>query len=128
MGVDPASVSEQSGETVEYLPVFAQLSRSFRRQVYELYRKKTEHILNRAELKVRLVIPAFDRQALQDETAHGVLDLIDEAVKEASLLKRPALRRAAIALISNLYGKHYEMLMDHHLIDKVEELYYRLRS
>jgi hypothetical protein len=60
-------------------------------------------------------------------TAPLVLDLIESVIQEASLLKRAKLRAAALALIADLYNKQYELLERHKAIDKVEQVYYRMK-
>ena len=81
-----------------------------------------------AERKVEFLSPDFDVHALTDATAHSVLDLIGEIVDQAGFMKRSKLRQAAISLISDLYNKQYNLLEQHRVIDKVEEMYYHLKK
>jgi hypothetical protein len=108
--------------------IFGQLYSEFRRTVHECYEHKSVEILSRAEETVRSAVPGFDHRALADESAPSVLDLVGEVVDRASYFKRRRLRRAATALIADLYSKHYDLLEQRGLIERIEESYYRLRS
>ncbi len=110
-----------------YLHIFERLFRSFRQQVFEYFGEKCENVIAHAERKVQLLSPDFDCRALTDETASSTLEVIEEIVKEASFMKRSKLRHAALTLISDIYNKHYSLLEQHRAIDKVEEIYYRLK-
>ncbi len=116
--------SEQS----EYVRTFERLFRSFRQQVFEHFGQKCEDVIAQAEKKVRFLSPEFDCHALTDETASSILEVVEEIVKEASFIKRSKLRQAAITLISDLYNKQYNLLEQHRAIDRVEEIYYRLKK
>jgi len=52
------------------------------------------------------------------------MDLIDAVVRAAPLLKRSKLRSVTLALIADLYNKHFDELSRHGLIPRVEEVYF----
>ena len=112
----------------EYVRTFERLFRSFRQQVFEYFGDRCEDVIARAEKKVRFLSPEFDCHALTDDTAPSILDVVEVIIKEASFMKRSKLRQAAITLISDLYNKQYNLLEQHSAIDRVEQVYYRLKK
>jgi hypothetical protein len=123
-----ALISPQRSDASEYTQLFERLLRSFREQMSGIYGHKTDDLIQEAETHARVLIPDLTLQALNDNVAIGVLDLIQHLVAQASLLKRNRLRQAALSLVGELYNKHYELLEQHHVIDKVEQCYYRLKK
>ena len=119
-----STIPEQQSEFVR---TFERLFRSFRQQVFEHFGEKCEEVIARAEKKVRILSPEFDYHSITDETAVSALEIIEEIVNQASFMKRSRLRQAAITLISDLYNKQYNLLESHRVIDRVEEIYYRLK-
>jgi len=112
----------------EYVHLFERLFRSFRQQVFECFGDKCETVITRAEQKVRFLSPEFDYHNLNDDSALMMLDVIESIINDASLFKRSKLRQAAVTLISDLYNKQYNLLEQHHAIDKIEQIYYRLKK
>jgi hypothetical protein len=104
------------------------LIRSFRQQVVDLCAQRAESIFAIAEKKARVLNPDFDQRSLTDDTAIIVLELIEEMVKQAPLLKRSKLRETASELVSDLYNKQYELLEEHKAVDAIEQCYYRLKG
>ena len=124
VGESLSTIPEQQSEFVR---TFERLFRSFRQQVFEHFGEKCEEVIARAEKKVRILSPEFDYHSITDETAVSALEIIEEIVNQASFMKRSRLRQAAITLISDLYNKQYNLLESHRVIDRVEEIYYRLK-
>jgi hypothetical protein len=112
----------------EYVRTFDRLFRSFRMHLFEYFGERSGEAVLRAEKKVSLLTPEFDREALTDETAPLIAELIGEIVRNAPFFRRPKLRRAAIVLIADLYNKHYQMLEERNAIDRIEQVYYRLKK
>ncbi len=112
----------------EYIRAFERLFRSFRQRIFECFGDKCEEVIIQAEKKVQFLSPEFDCHSLTESTAHSTLELLEEIVKQARFIKRSKLRQAAITLISDLYNKQYNLLEQHRTIDKVEEIYYRLKK
>jgi len=121
------SLSNTTEQQSEFVRTFERLFRSFRQQVFEHFGEKCEEVIARAEKKVRILSPEFDYHSITDETAVSALEIIEEIVNQASFMKRSKLRQAAITLISDLYNKQYNLLESHRVIDRVEEIYYRLK-
>ncbi len=115
-------------EQTEFTRALERLLRSFRQQVVELCPQRAESIFAQAEKKALMLNPDFNVRSLTDETAIIVLDLIEEIVRSAPLLKRLKCRETASELVSDLYNKHYELLEQHKAIDAVEQCYYRLKG
>jgi hypothetical protein len=88
---------------------------------------QAERRLSVANQSVSIRLPDFDSDQLNESTAHIVLNLLEETLNAVPLLKRSRLRRATVTLISDLYNKYYNLLEDHHVIDEVEQVYYRLK-
>lgn len=116
------------GNTNEYIRIYERLFRSFRQRAFECFGAKCEFVISQAESRVRFLIPEFDIHNLTDETVTCVLDLLVAVIENASFLKRSRLRQATITLISDLYNKQYLLLEQHQAIDKIEQLYYKLKS
>ena len=115
-------------EPSDYVRLLERLFRSFRQQVFDSFGDKCDAVIADAESKVRFLTPEFDFHSLNESTAIIVLDLIEHIAAEASFLKRPRLRQAALALVADLYNKQYELLEKYRVIDKVEQFYYRLKK
>jgi hypothetical protein len=112
----------------DYTKIFDKVLRSFRRKAFESLGSRQEEAFKKAEQSVRFLLPEFDPQNLSPETAAAVLDVIDAVIKDVPFLRRSKLREAALLLIADLYDKHYELLEAHNAIDKLEQIYYRLKS
>jgi len=123
-----SDVQQNHQSQSEYVRTFERLFRSFRQQVFEYFGDRCEDVIARAEKKVRFLSPEFDCHALTDDTAPSTLDVVEEIIKESSFMKRSKLRQAAITLISDLYNKQYNLLEQHRAIDRVEQVYYRLKK
>jgi hypothetical protein len=102
--------------------------RSFRQQVFDCFGDKCDAVIAEAERKVRFLNPEFDVRSLNQQTAVITLDVIEQITNEASFMKRPRLRQGALTLVADLYNKQYELLEKNHVIDKVEQFYYRLKK
>ena len=130
--VDPQSEEGtpkvQPAPPSEYVRAFQRLFRSFRQQVFVHTGQNYETVIAKAEATSRILSPEFDCHKLNEETAPVILDLIQEIVHSGPLLKRSKLRQAALTLIADLYGKQYNLLDEHGVIDKVEQTYYRLKK
>jgi hypothetical protein len=112
----------------DYVRIFERLFRSFRQQVFDCFGDKCEEVITKAEKKIRFLSPEFDCHNLSETTVLTMLDVIESIIQEASMFKRSKLRQAALTLISDLYNKQYELLEQHRAIDKVEQIYYRLKK
>ena len=123
-----ADVQQNHQSQSEYVRTFERLLRSFRQQVFEYFGDRCEDVIARAEKKVRFLTPEFNCHALTDDTASSTLEVVEEIIKEAPFMKRSKLRQAAITLISDLYNKQYNLLEQHNAIDRVEQVYYRLKK
>ena len=119
--------TKQTDQTA-FTRALERLVRSFRQQVVELCPQRAESIFAQAQKKALMLNPDFNVRSLNDETAIIVLDLIEEMVRNAPLLKRSKCRETASELVSDLYNKHYELLEQHKSIDAVEQCYYRLKG
>lgn len=122
----PPSGAAEGG--LPFVRAFEQLFRAFRRQAYEHLGRKCEAAFIGAEKRVRLLNPDFDSHALNRVTAPITLELVSEIVSGASFFRRAKLKRAALALISDLYNKQYTMLEANGAIDTLEQTYYRLKG
>ena len=111
-----------------YVRIFERLLRSFRMHMFEHLGKGYGEAIIKAEKNISLLAPEFDPQALTDETAPLIVEVVEEIVRNASFLKRPKLRRAAITLIADLYNKQYQILEENSAIDRIEQVYYRLKN
>jgi hypothetical protein len=111
----------------EYILMFDRLLRSFRMLLFNSCGDQAERRLSVANQSVSIRLPDFDSDQLNESTAHIVLNLLEETLNAVPLLKRSRLRRATVTLISDLYNKYYNLLEDHHVIDEVEQVYYRLK-
>jgi hypothetical protein len=122
-----SSKDRQTEQTV-FTRTLERLVRSFRQQVVDLCPQRAESLFAQAEKKALMLNPDFSIRSLNDETARVVLDLIEEIVRIAPLLKRSKLRDIAAELVSDLYNKQYDLLEQHAIIDAVEQCYYRLKG
>jgi hypothetical protein len=111
-----------------YVRIFERLFRSFRMHMFESIGDRSGEAIIRAEKKICLLAPEYDREALTDETAPLIVDVVEQIVRNASVFRRPKLRRAAIVLIADLYNKQYQILEERSAIDRVEQVYYRLKN
>jgi hypothetical protein len=124
----PADSLTKLASKDDYTKIFDKVLRSFRRKAFESLGSRQEETFKKAEQSVRFLLPEFDPQNLSPDTASTVLDVIDAVIKDVPFLRRSKLREAALILIADLYDKHYELLEAHNAIDKLEQLYYRLKS
>ena len=115
-------------ESTDFVRLFERLIRSFRQQVFEAFGDKSDDVISKAEGQIRFITREFDLRSLTQETAVFTLDLIERVANEASFLKRPRLRQAALTLVADLYNKQYEILEKNRAIDRVEQFYYRLKK
>lgn len=115
-------------DETEIVRLFNRLFRSFRQQAFESIGARSETIIEQCEHRAQLLNPEFSTGSLDPATAPLVLGLMEDVIKEAPFLKRAKLRNAALTLITDLYDKQYELLETHNAIDKLEQLYYRLRK
>lgn len=120
--------NEPPPELSDYTKLFDRTFRSFRQQVFDSFGDKCDTVIAESERKLRILTPEFDLQLLNENTAILVLDLIEDIAGRASFMKRSRLRQAALTLVADLYNKQYELLEKHHVIDKVEQFYYRLKK
>ena len=123
-GTSPSTLPESA----DFIRLFERLIRSFRQQVFEAFGDKSDDVISKAEGQIRFITPEFDLRSLTQETAVFTLDLIERVANEASFLKRPRLRQAALTLVADLYNKQYEILEKNRAIDRVEQFYYRLKK
>lgn len=112
----------------KYIRIFQRLFRSFRQQAFECFGPRCDAVIAQAEQQVRLLDPELDMERLDESTAILVLDVVDGIINRAPFLKKSKLRAAAQILISDLYNKHYDLLEQHNVIDKVEQNYYQLKK
>jgi hypothetical protein len=112
----------------KYVRIFQRLFRSFRQQAFECFGPRCETVITQAEQQVRLLDPELDMERLDESTAILILDVIEGIITRAPFLKKSKLRSAAQILISDLYNKHYDLLEQHNVIDKVEQNYYQLKK
>jgi hypothetical protein len=110
------------------LVIFQRLFRSFRKKAVDCIGSRWEDALRSATGKVRFLSPEFQADTLTPSTAPQVLDLILEVVASAPLLKRSRLRESALLLIADIYDKHYDLLESRGLVDRVEQVYLRLKK
>jgi hypothetical protein len=115
-------------ENPEPLLLFSRLLRSFRQQAFEHIGTKFEASFVEAERRVKLNNPEFATDSMNTATAPLVLDLIEFVIEETSLFKRAKIRAAALSLMADLYNKQYELLERYKAIDKVEQVYYRMKK
>jgi len=117
----------ESASSATVKPLFERVFRSFRVKLFDAVGPRYDELVSGAERGVRFLQPEFDLDALTDETAPATLDLVEEIVRRAPILKRSRLRKAASMLIADLYEKNYELLEKAGVLTKVEESYYRLK-
>jgi hypothetical protein len=123
-----APASPPAGEASELVRLFDRLFRSFRQQASECYGVKSGILIKRAEEQVQMLTPEFASGSLTAVTAPLVLDIVEQVVKDAPIFKRSKLRASALGLISEIYNKQYALLEQHKAIDRVEQVYYRLKK
>jgi hypothetical protein len=125
--VPAAGPAPKSAEPSELVRAADRLCRAFRQRAADVVGAKCSAAFARAERELRFLSPGFDPAALADDTAVLVLDLIERVVAAAPFWRRPALRAAAESLLSEFYGKHYDLLERRNVLDAVEQAYYRLK-
>lgn len=108
----------------EIAGLLQQLVDAFRTQTISILGKKGQVVFESCERELRKQAPQFRSDEIDDDTAILAVDLIDAVVREAPLLKRSKLRRITLALIADLYNKHFEVLNRRGLIPRVEEVYF----
>jgi hypothetical protein len=119
-GIDP-----QEDEPI--VKVFSALLVAFRKKALEILGSRFETVFLEGEKSVRSVVPEFDAGTLRKTTAPAILEFIDAVVKQAPFFKRPALREVATASIAGMYDRQYELLQECGLVDRVEEVYCRMK-
>lgn len=106
---------------------FERVFKSFRIKLFDLIGPRYDELVMEAERRVRFLQPEFDLNDLTDKSSPAVLELIEELVRRAPLLKRARLRKLAALLVADLYEKQYDLLEKAEVLQKVEEAYYRLK-
>lgn len=124
---EPKSRLLESASSASVKPLFERVFRSFRVKLFDAVGPRYDELVSGAERGVRFLQPEFNLDALTDETAPATLDLVEEIVRRAPILKRSRLRKAASMLVADLYEKNYELLEKAGVLTKVEESYYRLK-
>jgi hypothetical protein len=118
---------ESETQDAPIVTLFSALLVAFRKKALEVLGSRYENVFLEGEKSVRLVVPDFDTGMLQAATAPAVLDFLDAVVKAAPFFKRPALRDAASVSIAGMYDRQYELLEECGLVDRVEEVYCRMK-
>jgi hypothetical protein len=77
---------------------------------------------------VRQTKPEFDLSRLSPATVLGVFDLLEKTLEMAPMLKRSKLRAATRRLLEDLYNANFEILEANGAVERLEELYYRLKK
>ncbi len=126
-GRQPATTYPEHDEQ-EFVRVLDRLYRSFRQHTCGCVGRKSESIIAKSERRLQLLNPEFSTGSLDESTAPLVLDLIDDVIRHAPWLKRSKLRSAALTLVADLFTKQYELLERHKAVDKVEQIYYRMKK
>jgi len=126
--LQPIVINQNPQPPSAYVRIFERLFRSFRMHAFEHLGDRCGEAIIRAEKKICLLAPEFDREALTDDTAPQIVDLVEEIVKGAPFFRRQKLRRGAVALVADLYNKHYQILEERSAIDRIEQAYYRLKG
>ena len=119
---------EEEKKDPEFVRLFERMLRSFRQLAFECFGAKLDTVIGRAIKTIRLFNPGFDPSALTPATAPLVINLIDEVVRQASLLKRQKIKNGALTLIADVYEKNFEVLEKNGAIDEVELFYYKLKG
>ena len=120
------TIREEEGS--ELVGLFNRFVSSFRQMTLQHYGAKSESFIERSEKKVRLLTPEFSIGSLTPHTAPLVLDMVETMVKSAPVLKRSKFRGAALGLVSDLYNKNYALLERHKALERVEQIYYRMKK
>jgi hypothetical protein len=126
-GRQPATIYPEHDEQ-EFVRVLDRLYRSFRQHTCGCVGRRSESIIAKSERRLQLLNPEFSTGSLDESTAPLVLDLIDDVIRHAPWLKRSKLRAAALTLVADLFTKQYELLERHKAVDKVEQIYYRMKK
>jgi hypothetical protein len=101
---------------------------SFRQSLLASVGERADDMLASAEEKIKGSSPGFSLQSPAKDDIPSVFDLIESVVAGMPFLKRAALREKSLSLISDLYNRHFSLLDDAQLLDKVEQVYYRLKK
>jgi hypothetical protein len=104
------------------------LLREFRQKAQACLGRKCEAVFLNAVRQTRQSCPDFDPDALRPDTSAAALEFMEAVVKHASALKRSKLRGITGALVAGLYERQYALLDSHHLLDRVEHCYYRMKT
>ena len=113
-----------SAEVPEIVKLLQQLVDEFRRQTMSILGGKGQFVFESCERQLRNQMPQFRSDEIDDKSAVLVIDLIDAVVRAAPLLKRSKIRSVTLALIADLYNKHFEVLNRRGFIPRVEEVYF----
>ena len=127
----PAVPQVTQGEAVPVDPLVDasnELLREFRQKAQACLGRKCQTVFLNAVRQTRQSIPDFDPDALRPDTSAAVLEFMEAVVKHASALKRSKVRGITGALVAGLYERHYALLESHHLLDRVEQCYYRMKT
>jgi hypothetical protein len=103
------------------------LLRAFRQRAFEALGPRTDALLAQAEEGLRFAAPDFDSSRLTDASAPAVLELIERIVAAAPFWRRAPLRKAAETLLSDFYGKQYDLLERRGILGAVEQAYYGMK-
>lgn len=127
-GNEPQSAPPDAADTqTEFVKLFSELYFSFSELAAECFDGKLK-IIAEAEDKVRARCPEFDPGSLTPGSALLVLDVVESVVESAIFYKRSKIREGALALISALYKKHYDLLEKHDAVHDVEQTYFQLKK
>jgi hypothetical protein len=118
---------ESETQDAPIVQLFSALLVAFRKKALEVLGSRYENIFQEGEKSVRAVEPNFDTGMLTATAAPAVLDFLDAVIKAAPFFKRPALRDAASVSIAGMYDRQYELLERCGLVDRVEEVYCRMK-
>ena len=112
----------------DYVRLLDHMFRGFRKEAHECFGRKVEGAITRAARQVRQTKPEFDLSRLSPATVLGVFDLLEKTLEMAPMLKRSKLRAATRRLLEDLYNANFEILEANGAVERLEELYYRLKK
>jgi hypothetical protein len=121
----PATMSRDGNEQApEIVDLLQQLGNEFRKQCVSILGARGQVVFESCERQLREDIPAFRSDEMSSDTAVLVFDLIDAVVQSAPLFKRSKLRGVTLALLADLYNKHFDELNRYGFVARVEEIYF----
>ena len=106
--------------------LFVPLLRSFRKAATAILGRPYQELEERAVREIRLEDPEFRTDALSEQNAVRVLEIIIYVAEHAGLLRRSVVRFSGATLVSEFYAASHEKLKTLGLLEKVEECYKRL--